>query len=208
VLELRNLAVSEFESNCYLLVAPQSQQGILIDAGDQQEDILRWVGSVQLTHILITHGHHDHVGALEVVRRTVDASVGIHPADAETYGLQADFPLLPGIEFQLGDDRIEVEHVPGHTPGSVVLRLFEAGKVSRAIVGDAIFPGGPGYTEKAQDLATSLESLARTVFAWPDETILFPGHGGPTTVGAERVAFEVFRERPIRSDLCGDVTWR
>jgi hydroxyacylglutathione hydrolase len=207
-LELQHIAVGEFEANCYLLVAPQSQQGILIDAGDQAEDILRWIGGVQLTYILITHGHDDHVGALEVVRRAVNAPVGIHPADAEAFGLQADFPLLPGTGFQMGDDRIEAEHVPGHTPGSMALRLFEAGRVSRAIVGDAIFPGGPGHTETPQDLVNSLESLARTVFAWPDETILYPGHGGPTTVGAERAAFEAFRARPIRPDLCGDVTWR
>jgi glyoxylase-like metal-dependent hydrolase (beta-lactamase superfamily II) len=98
---------------------------------------------------------------------------------------------------------VGVVHVPGHTPGSVCLRL---GK--QVIVGDAIFPGGPGHTTSPEALTQSLESLARRVFRWPDATELFPGHGSSTTVGAERESFEAFLAAERPANLCGDVAWR
>ena len=207
MIDLYILTVGEFECNCYLLVGLGGKLAVLIDPGDQPDDILHLVGPRQVTQILITHGHLDHVGGLEAVRRALGAPVGIHPADAEAYGLQPDFYLEGGDSFNLEEGRLEIVHIPGHTPGSVALRLVEQDQFQRAIVGDAIFPGGPGYTATPQDLATSLDSLARTVFTWDDEVVLYPGHGGPTTIGAERAAFETFSVGPLPPDLCGDVTW-
>ena len=207
MIDLYILTVGEFECNCYLLVGSGGRLAALIDPGDQPDDILHLVGPRQVTQILITHGHLDHVGGLEAVRRALGAPVGIHPADAEAYGLQPDFYLEGGDSFNLEEGRLEIVHIPGHTPGSVALRLVEQDQFQRAIVGDAIFPGGPGYTATPQDLATSLDSLARTVFTWDDEVVLYPGHGGPTTIGAERAAFETFSVGPLPPDLCGDVTW-
>jgi glyoxylase-like metal-dependent hydrolase (beta-lactamase superfamily II) len=117
--------------------------------------------------------------------------------------LRANFSLGDGMQIELGHGHLNIRHVPGHTPGSVCLRLDRC-----ALVGDAIFPGGPGHTVSPDALAQSLESLERTVFTWPDDTELFPGHGGPTTVGAERAAFVRFVATELPSDLCGDVTWR
>jgi glyoxylase-like metal-dependent hydrolase (beta-lactamase superfamily II) len=79
---------------------------------------------------------------------------------------------------------------------------------SQAVVGDAIFPGGPGHTATPDALAQSLISLGRTVFTWPDQTELFPGHGPSTTVGSERPYFERFIQADHPLDLCGDVSWR
>jgi len=207
MIDLCILIVGEFQSNCYLLVGSGGKQAVLIDPGDQPDDILHLIGSRQVTRILITHGHFDHVGGLEAVRRVLGATVGIHPDDAEAYGLQPDFYLEGGDSFNLDGERLEIVHIPGHTPGSVALRLIEQGQFRRAIVGDAIFPGGPGYTETPQALVTSLASLVRTVFTWDDEVILYPGHGGPTTIGAERAAFEAYNVGPLPPDLCGDITW-
>jgi hydroxyacylglutathione hydrolase len=137
------------------------------------------------------------------VRRAMGVPVGIHPADAQAFAVEGDFPLLDGAEVEVGCGRVMVVHVPGHTPGSVCLRLN-----GEAIVGDAIFPGGPGYTASPEALVHSLVSLGRTVFAWPDETELFPGHGGATTVGAERADFERFVASDHPPGLCGDVAWR
>jgi hydroxyacylglutathione hydrolase len=208
VLELRVLSVGEYQSNCYLLVAPNTNQGILIDAGDQAEEILHFVGSLEVSKILITHGHLDHVSALEIVREALGAPVGIHPADVEAFGLRSDFLLEDGDEVVLTGEKLRILHVPGHTPGSVIFGFIEQGEIQRAVVGDAIFPGGPGHTETSQALATSLASLARTVFTWGDEVILYPGHGDSTTVGEERAAFEALRATPLPPDLCGNVTWR
>jgi glyoxylase-like metal-dependent hydrolase (beta-lactamase superfamily II) len=134
--------------------------------------------------------------------------VGIHPADADAFGLRPDFTLEDGDTIDFMGEELRVIHVPGHTPGSVIFGLIERGEFHRAIVGDAIFPGGPGHTETPQNLVTSLDSLARTVFTWGDEVILYPGHGDSTTVGEERAAFNAFRAGPLPPDLCGDVTWR
>jgi glyoxylase-like metal-dependent hydrolase (beta-lactamase superfamily II) len=129
--------------------------------------------------------------------------VGIHPADADAFGLEADFSLWDGAAVEVGQRSVGIVHTPGHTPGSICLRLN-----GQVIVGDAIFPGGPGHTASPQALAQSLESLRRTVFTWPDKTELYSGHGTHTTVGAERAAFEQFVAADRPSDLCGDVTWQ
>jgi glyoxylase-like metal-dependent hydrolase (beta-lactamase superfamily II) len=189
-------------------VVPKTHQGILVDAGDDAEEILRFIGSLEITHILITHGHVDHISALEIVREALGAPVGIHPADVDAFGLRPNFLLEDGDTVDLMGEELRVNHVPGHTPGSVAFGLIERGEIQRAIVGDVIFPGGPGHTETPQALVTSLDSLSRTVFTWGNEVILYPGHGDPTTVGEERAAFEAFRAGPLPPDLCGDVTWR
>ena len=208
MLELKVLPVGEYQSNCYLLVVPKNHKGILIDPGDQAEEILRFIGSLEITHILITHGHVDHVSALEIVRKALRVPVGIHPADVDAFGLRSDFALEDGDTVDIMGEELRISHVPGHTPGSVMFGLTDRGEIQGAVVGDAIFPGGPGHTETPQALATSLDSLVRTVFTWRDEVILYPGHGDPTTVGEERAAFEAFRTSSLPPDLCGDVTWR
>ena len=207
MLEIRKLPVGEYQSNCYLLVDTPNNNAVLIDPGDQAEKILNWLGSIEIQGILITHGHHDHVGALETVRHELGAFVYIHQADVEMYNLEADFLIHHGEQFNIGAELIEFVHIPGHTPGSVGFILYQSGEIKRAIVGDAIFPGGPGHTVSPEALATSVNSLSETVFTWPDDVILYPGHGDPTTVGLERKAFEAFFSQPIPPDLFGDVTW-
>ena len=140
--------------------------------------------------------------ALEQVRDRLDAPVGIHPSDAVKFGVEADFELRDGLRLRVGRRYVRVVHVPGHTPGSVALRFDR-----RAIVGDAVFPGGPGHSATPEALQTLLLSLQRTVFIWPDDTRFHPGHGDHATVGDVRPAFQKFLARPRPSNLCGDVTW-
>ena len=207
MLDLQILPVGEYQSNCYLLTDSPHHNAVLIDPGDQAEEIVRWVDMVKVQGILITHGHQDHVGALEEIRRAFGASVYVHPADAELFELEVDFAIHDGARINLGDEYIEFVHIPGHTPGSVGFKLIESETFKRAIVGDAIFPGGPGHTESPEAFVMSIASLSETVFTWPDEVILYPGHGDPTTVGLERDAFTAFCSRPNPPGLCGDVTW-
>ncbi len=208
MLEIRVLKVGEFSANCYLLIAPGSEHAVLIDPGDEAYKILEWVAPLQIHRIFITHGHADHVGALKTVRKALDCPVGIHASDAKHFNLAADFHVEGGETFLFGGEEFEVVHIPGHTPGSIALHLIEGKRMGHAIVGDAIFPGGPGHTENPVTLLRLLDSLDHTIFTWRDETMLYPGHGDPTSVGAERAAFNAFRANPLPSDLCGDVTWR
>lgn len=202
-LTLQRLEVGPWPMNCYLIRCPTSGQLAIVDPGDDADVILEAVGNAQACCILLTHGHPDHVGALEAVRQAADLPVGIHPADAAAFALEADFPLIDGMSIEIGRERTTVFHVPGHTPGSVCLRVG-----GQAVVGDAIFPGGPGYTASTEALNQSIVSLGQIVFSWPDRTKLHPGHGDFTTVGAERAAFEQFLVADHPPDLHGDVTWR
>ncbi len=207
MLDLRVLPVGEFEANCYLLADPGTGDALLVDPGGEPERILDWLGGVVIQQILITHGHSDHVGALEAIRDEFEIEVGIHPLDVDEFGIRADFPLAPGEMVSIGASKLEIVHIPGHTPGSVGMRILEGGGSPRALVGDAVFPGGPGHTETPEDLKTLLQALEMTVFTWPDETEIFPGHGVSTTVGTERSAFKRFIKSPRKPGLCGDVTW-
>ena len=201
-LMLQRIQVGPWPMNCYLLRCPDTGELAVVDPGADPETILEAIGDAAVTSILLTHGHPDHVGALEEVKAATGAPVGVHPADASAWEVECDFDVHDADAVSIGDGEVQIVHVPGHTPGSCVLRLGD-----RAIVGDAIFPGGPGHTSSPAALAQSLESLARTVFTWPDGTELHPGHGSHTTVGAERASFEAFVAADRAPDLCGDVTW-
>ena len=201
-LELQRVEVGPWPMNCYLLRCPETGRLVIVDPGSDAERILAATGHDPVLCILLTHGHPDHVGALEAVRQATGAPVGIHPADVERFDLRAEILLEDGMEVEVGEDRVSIAHVPGHTPGSICLRLH-----GQVVVGDAIFPGGPGYTASPEALAQSLDSLGRTVFTWPDRTELYPGHGGHTTVQAERAGFHRFTTTDRPADLCGDVSW-
>jgi len=203
MLKLQALPVGEYATNCYLLACPETDQSVLVDSGAEPKSVLTLCEGLHVTRILLTHGHPDHLREVNEVQAALGALVGIHPADAAEFGIVADLELRDGMRLRVGRRFVRVIHIPGHTAGSIALRFDQ-----RAIVGDAIFPGGPGHTDDPKALLTLLLSLQRTVFTWPDDTLLYPGHGAPTTVGAERPAFEEFLARPRRPDLCGDVTWQ
>lgn len=202
MLKLDQLPVGEYATNCYLLTCSHTGRAVLVDPGGDPAAVLDLCAGTRVTRILLTHGHIDHVLALEPVRTALGVPVGIHPADAAAFGVEADLELRDGQQLRCGRHRLRVVHIPGHTPGGVALRFG-----GRALVGDSVFPGGPGHTRSPEALATLLLSLQRTVFSWPDDTVLYPGHGGSTTVGTERPAFQVFLAQPRGAELCGDVTW-
>lgn len=204
-LELSILPVGEWQANACLLVDPATREAALIDPGAEAGRLLEWARDVSIRSILLTHAHPDHLGAVNEARRALGAPVLLHPADwelAASFGVTPDGPLNGGDALAVGGQTLRAVHTPGHTPGSVCLRFDE-----RAIVGDAIFPGGPGRTNTPEELETSLASLREAVFTWPDHTVLYPGHGPATTVGRERPGFEAFLARPRPAGLYGDVTW-
>jgi glyoxylase-like metal-dependent hydrolase (beta-lactamase superfamily II) len=207
MLALSRIVVGGFQSNCYLLEDEIHGEAVLVDPGAEAGKILEWIEGVPIVKILITHGHNDHIGALQDVRSAVGCPVGGHVLDAEVFGLEFDLYLRAGDRLVVGQEELEVYEIPGHTPGSIAFTLRED-PFERAIVGDAIFPGGPGHTRSHQDLQELLRALESTVFTWSDEVTLYPGHGEATTVGAERAAFERLRSQDLPQDLFGDVAWR
>jgi hydroxyacylglutathione hydrolase len=133
------LSMDGFEVNAYVIHAPEGD--IIVDAGAEPEKILAATRN-PVGAILITHGHADHISALEVVRRETGAPVYMHPEDAEGAGIRDYEPLQDGESLSLAGQDLDVIHTPGHSPGSVT---FVVGKDQ--IVGDLVLPGSVGRTD-------------------------------------------------------------
>lgn len=200
---LISLSVGPWPMNTYLVVCTDTQACAIIDPGAEAQQILEVTRGSRVTAILLTHAHPDHIGALDEIKQATGAPVYLHPADGEKFEVEYDRPLEDGQVIKVGRLRLRVVHTPGHTPG---MTSFELGD-GRVLVGDTLFVGGPGKTWSAEDFQTTMQTMEQVVFAWPDETEFFPGHGEKGQIGQERPAFEKFLRAGWREDLHGDVSW-
>jgi hydroxyacylglutathione hydrolase len=200
---LKSASVGPWPMNSYALICPQTGQSVLIDPGAEPESLAAMLTGTTPLAILLTHAHHDHVGALAEMKDRLNVPVYMHPADSPM-GVSADMWLADGNTFTVGKYTLRVIHTPGHTLGMVTFRLPD----QRAIVGDTIFQGGPGKTWAPQYFEVTMNTMRNIVFQWPDEIECFPGHGPSFRLGDERPAFEAFLQREHPADLHGDVTWQ
>ncbi|BBL78803.1 MBL fold hydrolase [Rubrobacter xylanophilus] len=170
--EIERVAVSfdGLEVNSYVVHAPEGE--VIVDAGAEPERILERLRGEALA-ILVTHGHADHIGALEEVRRATGAPVYMHPADAEPAGVAGYGSLEDGRLLQLGGEGFRVLHTPGHSPGSVTFVVGED-----QLVGDLILPGSVGRTDLPGASWEEIElSLRKVMSLWSERTRLYCGHG-------------------------------
>jgi hydroxyacylglutathione hydrolase len=158
-----------FEVNSYVVHAPEGD--VIVDAGAEPKKILA-ATRARVAAILVTHGHADHIDALERVRGETGAPVYMHPADAE--GKVRDFvPLEDGQALDVAGLGLRVLHTPGHSPGSVT---FVVGHDQ--IVGDLILPGSVGRTDIPGASWEEIEgSIRRVIPLWEEGTRLYAGHG-------------------------------
>jgi glyoxylase-like metal-dependent hydrolase (beta-lactamase superfamily II) len=172
-------------SNTYLVAAAPGADGFFVDAGGPVRPLLEAADAqdIRVTHVLLTHHHHDHVAELEAVRRRFpDAEVVIHPAELDLVE-GATGTLADGDELDIGGLRVRALHTPGHTRG--MISLLVAGR--EVYTGDTLFKnsvGGvraPGHTTY-EDLKHSIMDV---LLALPPETVIRPGHTDPTTVADE-----------------------
>lgn len=202
-LKLIKQEVGPWPMNSYVVICEQTKTSAIIDPGSDADTLLGLVEGTTVDKILLTHGHGDHVGAVEAVKTATGAPVYLHPADAEHFGLSYDQALSDGDVVEVGSHSLRVSYTPGHTPGQV---CFDLGN-GNVVVGDTLFVGGPGKTWSAGDFATTMKNLQAVVFQWPDDTQFHPGHGPSGVIGEERLAFEAFAARGWPDSLYGDVTW-
>lgn len=200
--QLIKLELGPWPMNCYVIVDEKTGIGAIVDPGEDAEVILDAAKDHTIERILLTHGHPDHVGALEGVKKALGVPVHIHPKDADAFSIPFDNPLKDGDDISLGGTTLHVVHTPGHTMGQCCFFIDH-----RVIVGDTIFVGGPGKTWSPEDFSTTMVTMQKVVFKWGDETEFFPGHGPSGKIGVERPAFEAFLTRGWPEDLQGDVTW-
>jgi hydroxyacylglutathione hydrolase len=178
--EIEQITVSMdgFDVNSYVVHAPEGD--IVVDAGAEPEKILN-ATRTPVGAILVTHGHADHVNALEFVRRETGAPVFMHPADAEGK-VEGYEPLEDGRALDLAGLGIRVFHTPGHSPGSVTFVVGDD-----QIVGDLILPGSVGRTDIPGSSWEDLEESVRRVMPlWEEDTRLYTGHG-PVLMAVEEL---------------------
>jgi glyoxylase-like metal-dependent hydrolase (beta-lactamase superfamily II) len=190
--EIHKLVVGPMDNNVFILRCKQSGESVLLDAANEHEKLLPLCQQLNVRKVLETHGHWDHIQAVPAVR-DAGIDVGITAADAS---------MLPSYDFVLEDESvIEVGRLrlhtilnPGHTPGSMSFRL-EGSPV--LFSGDTLFPGGPGNTSyEGGDFPTIIRSIEDRLFAnLAADTIVMPGHGNDTTIGAERPHLQEWIDR-------------
>ena len=190
--ELVDLAVemrvlgTDFLMNGYVIGCPRTRVGAVIDPGFQADRILQAAegARLEIALILLTHGHHDHTGAVAQIRDATEADVLASEAEIALLGdirQHIDGYLVPGEVVELGKQSLRVAATPGHTPGGVSIIHEEA-----AFVGDALFAGSLGGTRCVSDYQRQREAVAEQLLSLSDDTTLFPGHGTATTVAEER----------------------
>jgi glyoxylase-like metal-dependent hydrolase (beta-lactamase superfamily II) len=200
---VRKVSVGDLDNNAYLITCLATGRQLLIDAADDAPRLLRLVaegaadGGSGLDLVVTTHQHRDHHRALARVLAATGAASAAGRDDAGGLPVVPTTLLDHGDVVTVGDLRLDVVHLRGHTPGSVTLVLRSADGSTHAFTGDSLFPGGVGNTHgNAAHFASLIDDVDQRLFAvLPDETWVYPGHGKDTTLGAERPHLPEWRER-------------
>lgn len=202
VLEVYSYTVGPIAENSYLLVCSGTRHAVFVDPGAEGERLWQAAqdANAELKAILLTHAHLDHVGAVELIRQRARIPVYLHPADdslladvvaiAKMFGIAmepvapAEFPLAHNERVSFGGVSLHTLHTPGHSLGSM---CFYAADDNVLIAGDTLFRRGVGRTDlPGGDAHTLFESITTQLWPLPDQTKIYAGHGGETTIGEER----------------------
>ena len=199
-LRVTKVAVGGMSNNAYLLRCPATGEVLLVDAAAEPERLLAELGEDRLVRVVTTHRHADHWQALQPVLEATGAPVAAHPLDAGELPVPVAERVEDGDVVEVGEARLRVVHLDGHTPGSIAL-LYDAGGAlagsPHLFTGDSLFPGGPGGTfGDAEAHRRLMDDLEAKVFGpLPDATWVYPGHGDDTTLGVERPSLAGWRAR-------------
>jgi hydroxyacylglutathione hydrolase len=204
---LESAAVGPFFKNGYVVGCENTRQAVFIDPGDEVDQLLAFIAaeSLAVTHILLTHAHVDHVSGVAEAKRALGVPIHLHKDDLFLYqnavrtgmmfGLTVEEPPPVDVFYEgegpiaFGDYRVRVVHTPGHCPGGVCLAIAKNGDTAppRLFVGDTLFAGSIGRTDlPGGDYATLLKAITEVLFAFPDDSIVYSGHGPETTIGREK----------------------
>jgi glyoxylase-like metal-dependent hydrolase (beta-lactamase superfamily II) len=203
---IRSVSVSDMENNVYLLTSKSSGDQVLIDAADDFPAIRKLIadgagdapgGTAVVKLIITTHSHWDHVRALAEAVEATGAPTAAGTEDVDAIKVPTSIALEHGDIRWFDGFELEVIKLRGHTPGSVALLYRDPQGPAHLFTGDSLFPGGVGNTQKDSARFASLyRDVVDRVFAYlPDDTVVHPGHGKGTTLGAERPHLQEWKER-------------
>jgi glyoxylase-like metal-dependent hydrolase (beta-lactamase superfamily II) len=194
-LTLTKVSVGPMDNNAYLLRCHATGDQLLIDAAAEPDRLVQLAAGARLTAVVTTHRHRDHWNALTEVLTATGAASLAHSADApEIPAVTAT--LADGDTVTVGDCTLGVIHIVGHTPGSIALLHRDPGGTGHLFTGDSLFPGGVGNTRgNAAAFASLIDDVEHKLFALPDDTWFYPGHGKDGTLGAERPHLAQWRAR-------------
>ena len=203
ILEVR--AVAPFYKNGFVVGCDRSRDAIVIDPGDEVDELVAAVRAHRLTvtHILLTHAHIDHITGVAVAKEAYGAPIYLHRDDlpfydhavqqGQMFGLEIRQPPAVDVFYDLaplvfGDYEVRVHHTPGHCPGGVCLQVGRQGEGGRDLfVGDTLFAGSIGRADlPGGNYEVLMRSITEVLFPLGDEATVHPGHGPETTIGRER----------------------
>jgi glyoxylase-like metal-dependent hydrolase (beta-lactamase superfamily II) len=209
-LDVRMFTVGPLQENCFVVRLRGSERAVIVDPGDEAgrlENALEALGVTQLEAILLTHTHFDHIGAVAPLARSTGAPVYCPELETDvlanvnayvppSWGLgpfesyEAEHTVAGGETLELAGLRLEVIFTPGHSPGHVTYAAEGA-----LFAGDVLFEGSVGRVDlPGGDWPTLLRSIESLLDAYPDDTTVYPGHMGITTLGRERASNPFLRE--------------
>jgi len=204
---LESAAVGPFFKNGFVVGCERTKQAVFIDPGDEVDQLLAFIAAEELhvTHILLTHAHVDHVSGVAEAKRALGAPIFLHQDDLSIYQNAVRTGMMFGLTVEepppvdryyegnetivFGDYEVRVDHTPGHCPGGVCLAIVKKGDpgAPRLFVGDTLFAGSIGRTDlPGGDYDTLLKAITGVLFNYPDDSIVYSGHGPETTIGHEK----------------------
>jgi glyoxylase-like metal-dependent hydrolase (beta-lactamase superfamily II) len=177
-----------FDVDNNVWVVGDDDECVVIDAPHSVADILAVVGGRKVRAVVCTHAHDDHVRVAPALAKQVEAPILLHADDEPLWelthpGSTPDGWLVEGKPVAVAGAELEVIHTPGHSPGGACLYSAD---LEAVFTGDTLFKGGPGATGRSfSDYETLVTSIRTKLFALPRDTVVYPGHGDSTTIGAE-----------------------
>ena len=190
------VSVGPMDNNAYLLECRNTGALVLVDAANDAPTLVALLGGRPLARVITTHRHRDHWVALEEVVTATGARTAAGADDVDGIPVATDEPLEDGDVVEVGEARLEVIHLVGHTPGSVALLYDDPASHPHLFTGDSLFPGGVGKTSGPEAFESLVDDVSRKIFdRLPDNTWFYPGHGKDSTLGAERPSLPEWRTR-------------